>query len=750
MAGMPLDMVTLLQQKLQQGMMPGGWGAPSANPAGFATGQYSLPQIPMGMTPQSPAGLDPAAQLALLKALQGEGGGSLFSQYLGEVPQPTTPERPRFDPIQMPNPMEEPPQSSVSAGGPPGALGGDIDFSKWFTGAGWDQLVKNATIPGEAGNNPIPRGPQNSPAGNIGAGIFNNTVNSPAAAWEMYNQFLIDPIVRPAVGAAGDFLFKSEADQQLERDKAARVAAAEAPIPGKWMPPNTIGGTPVPAGAPGETAATTSSGLPLPQPLTGAGGGAPGPMDSYVANIIQKESGGSTTAKNPLSSAYGPGQFIKSTWLEFINERHPELARRNDTGKLLALRSDMGMNQEAIAWYAQKGVDVLDSLDMPVTDANLRLHHFLGTGGLRSLLSANPTDLVKNVLEPGQIKANPTVLGGNRTVQDVLDWGHAQAGDYGGRPPSPRPVQTMPDMTATYDWLDKAAPSQIPASDIQQFKLQAMLAEIGKGLGSVNAGQEGGGALFGALAGGAGQGAAIGTKYGIEAEQAYRDALAAYAGNRATVEQGIAGTQAGLDNANAQNAWQDQNDMGSWLEGQQTEAEQRAAAAAQAGIPDISITGNHLLVKYPDGRSYIQNLAEDNPWDNMKKAGDSLGLDDPVFQRMKYQTMMSDPTTPVPMVQNQIMRDIVESAQGPSVFGQDVYAKAVKAAEEQVPASLMSKPEEYVKLINKYVAANLYAAFAQAGDSSWLYAAADKGNPGAIMLLQMAQTQQQLQTQAPN
>ena len=38
-------------------------------------------------------------------------------------------------------------------------------------------------------------------------------------------------------------------------------------------------------------------------------------VDRLTDKIVHVESGGSATAKNPLSSATGAGQFIKSTWL---------------------------------------------------------------------------------------------------------------------------------------------------------------------------------------------------------------------------------------------------------------------------------------------------------------------------------------------------------------------------------------------------------------------------------------------------
>ena len=50
-------------------------------------------------------------------------------------------------------------------------------------------------------------------------------------------------------------------------------------------------------------------------------------VGKLVDRIIRVESGGSATAKNPLSSATGLGQFISSTWLRMMRTYRPDLAR---------------------------------------------------------------------------------------------------------------------------------------------------------------------------------------------------------------------------------------------------------------------------------------------------------------------------------------------------------------------------------------------------------------------------------------
>ena len=63
-------------------------------------------------------------------------------------------------------------------------------------------------------------------------------------------------------------------------------------------------------------------------------------MSKLVDRIIRVESGGNSSAKNPLSSATGLGQFISSTWLRMMRTYRPDLARSLSAAEQLALRFD--------------------------------------------------------------------------------------------------------------------------------------------------------------------------------------------------------------------------------------------------------------------------------------------------------------------------------------------------------------------------------------------------------------------------
>ena len=60
--------------------------------------------------------------------------------------------------------------------------------------------------------------------------------------------------------------------------------------------------------------------------------------------IIGAESGGRNIG-NPRSSAFGPGQFLSSTWLDMLRRTRPDLASL-PRDQQLALRSDPALAKQ--------------------------------------------------------------------------------------------------------------------------------------------------------------------------------------------------------------------------------------------------------------------------------------------------------------------------------------------------------------------------------------------------------------------
>lgn len=142
-----------------------------------------------------------------------------------------------------------------------------------------------------------------------------------------------------------------------------------------------------------------------------------------LAINTQIESGGNATAQNPRSSAFGPNQFITSTWNEFARA-NPDLFRGMSQEEILAARSNPELSAQATQWNARRNSEVLANANLPVNDATLGVAHMFGPQGAVQLLRSSPTARMEDVVSADVLRANPNLAG--RTVGDV-------AGEFGRR-----------------------------------------------------------------------------------------------------------------------------------------------------------------------------------------------------------------------------------------------------------------------------------------------------------------------------
>lgn len=145
---------------------------------------------------------------------------------------------------------------------------------------------------------------------------------------------------------------------------------------------------------------------------------------TYSAKVRRVESSGNNTAQNPKSSAYGPFQFIKSTWRENVRELMQaggaEWARGLGDTELLAMRADPQAAQEVFDWFTRKNEIALENAGLPVNDDTRYLAHFLGPGGAVALLTSAPGDMVRDIMPANVIEANPFLQG--YTVAEMRNW----------------------------------------------------------------------------------------------------------------------------------------------------------------------------------------------------------------------------------------------------------------------------------------------------------------------------------------
>jgi tape measure domain-containing protein len=150
---------------------------------------------------------------------------------------------------------------------------------------------------------------------------------------------------------------------------------------------------------------------------------------SYVNNVVAAESGGKANAKNPNSTATGLGQFIESTWVDLFKKNFPELAKGKADSDILKLRSDAAISKQLIEAYAKENAAVLAKAGVSVNEAALHLSHFLGAGDAAKVLKAAPGTPLAGLISQASINANPTILGGGRTVDDARAYAERRAGN---------------------------------------------------------------------------------------------------------------------------------------------------------------------------------------------------------------------------------------------------------------------------------------------------------------------------------
>lgn len=228
----------------------------------------------------------------------------------------------------------------------------------------------------------------------IGEQLMMAAASEPVSHWTQ-------GMARIAQGLVGGY----DAYQAGETDKAQTEEAG-----------NLVGGlfdlggdAPAPAAAPG------AGGIP-PQlhAQPAASPAARMQAQDLTSRLVQAESGGRSNARNPRSSAAGPGQFIDSTWLDMIKRHKPELMQGRTPDQVLALRTDPSqakLSREMTGLYSGEVGDHLRRAGIEPTDANISLAYFLGPGDAVKAIRADPKTPAAEVISPAAIKANPHIAG---------------------------------------------------------------------------------------------------------------------------------------------------------------------------------------------------------------------------------------------------------------------------------------------------------------------------------------------------
>lgn len=142
-------------------------------------------------------------------------------------------------------------------------------------------------------------------------------------------------------------------------------------------------------------------------------------FETYLDRLMMAESSGRDFLKNSRSSALGPFQFIKGTFL-YVTRRHfqSELAGKSQA-EILALRTNRAFSRKVIAVYTKELAQHLDRHDLPTTYGNLRLAYLLGPSGATKVLKAEPSVPIRRLISKAAVAANPFLAA--MTAQDLID-----------------------------------------------------------------------------------------------------------------------------------------------------------------------------------------------------------------------------------------------------------------------------------------------------------------------------------------
>ena len=157
-----------------------------------------------------------------------------------------------------------------------------------------------------------------------------------------------------------------------------------------------------------------------------ASGVASAAVETLTDVIIHVESGGNASARNPLSSATGLGQFIESTWLRMMRDYRPDLAANMSRQDVLDLRLDPTLSREMVMNLARENESFLRGKGHDITAGRLYLAHFLGPSGADVALSAQDGQMVLAIMGQGVVSANPFLT--NYTIADLKAWADRKMG----------------------------------------------------------------------------------------------------------------------------------------------------------------------------------------------------------------------------------------------------------------------------------------------------------------------------------
>lgn len=152
---------------------------------------------------------------------------------------------------------------------------------------------------------------------------------------------------------------------------------------------------------------------------------ASGIPDDYWPMLSKIESGDRPYVKAATSSASGLYQFIKGTW-EGEGGSWGSDMRKAFGG----LTPPVGEQLARAKTFTAKNAKALQASGIGLNKASLYAAHFLGVGTAIKAINGDVNKPVANYVSVAAVRANPSILGGGKTVGNFLTWLHKKTGDW--------------------------------------------------------------------------------------------------------------------------------------------------------------------------------------------------------------------------------------------------------------------------------------------------------------------------------
>ena len=160
-----------------------------------------------------------------------------------------------------------------------------------------------------------------------------------------------------------------------------------------------------------EAASMAGESAAAPKATEPAAGASEAAFEIFLDRLMRAESAGQDDAANPRSTALGPFQFIKSTFIEVARRHFAAEVAALDDDAVLALRINRSFARRAASAFCKDNIAFMIEQGLSPTFGQLRLAFLVGPSAAVRLLQAAPATPVSEILGNAAITANPFMKG---------------------------------------------------------------------------------------------------------------------------------------------------------------------------------------------------------------------------------------------------------------------------------------------------------------------------------------------------